>query len=134
MIAFYIPGPPVPWKRARSNGARRYTDPKMGAYQAHIRGSAKTDGALPDKPITSPLAVSLDVAIGIPKSWSKQKQMQALTGALLPTSTPDLDNLQKQIGDALNGHLWGDDAQIVNWQASKRYGLAPGVWVRVEVV
>ncbi len=132
MIAFYVPGPPVPWKRARSNGKRRYTDPKMGAYQAHIRGSAKMDGALPEKPLDGPLAVALDVAIGIPKSWSKRKQEQALTGALLPTSTPDLDNVQKQLGDALNGVLWVDDAQIVNWQASKRYGLAPGVWVRVE--
>jgi Holliday junction resolvase RusA-like endonuclease len=135
MIAFYVPGPPCGKQRPRVlKTGRAYTPAKTAAYEAHVRGSARQDRVVPEQPLDGPLAVSMDVAIGIPKSWSAKKKMQASTGALLPTGKPDLDNIAKSLGDALNGVLWADDAQIISWQATKRYGLAPGVWVRVERV
>lgn len=35
---------------------------------------------------------------------------------------PDLDKLQRAIGDALTGVLIRDDSQIVQWDATKLYG------------
>jgi crossover junction endodeoxyribonuclease RusA len=49
-----------------------------------------------------------------------------------PTVPPDLDKLQRAIGDALSidaGYI-KDDAQIVEWHATKQYGQ-PSVIIRV---
>jgi crossover junction endodeoxyribonuclease RusA len=37
-------------------------------------------------------------------------------------SSPDLDKLQRAIGDALAGTLLRDDRQVVSWQTWKLYG------------
>lgn len=51
-----------------------------------------------------------------------------------PTTTPDLDKLQRAVFDGItDGGGWADDSQVVEVTASKRYG-PPGVSVRVEVL
>lgn len=40
-----------------------------------------------------------------------------------PHQYADADNLQKLIGDALNGVVWIDDSQIVEWHASIERGV-----------
>jgi crossover junction endodeoxyribonuclease RusA len=45
---------------------------------------------------------------------------------------PDLDKLQRALGDALSGVVLRDDSQIVRWEAEKRWGEKPGVEVRVR--
>jgi Holliday junction resolvase RusA-like endonuclease len=49
------------------------------------------------------------------------------------TVPPDLDKLQRSIGDALSidTNYIKDDAQIIEWHATKLYGN-PGVLIRVE--
>lgn len=39
---------------------------------------------------------------------------------------PDLDKLQRAIGDALTGVVWTDDAKIVVWSACKVYSIQDG--------
>ena len=135
MIRFHVPGQPCGKQRARVlKSGRSYTPAKTAAYEAHVRGCARTAGMVPDKPLDGPLALTLDVVMAVPKSWSKRKLEQALTGVLLPTGKPDASNVQKSIEDALNGVVWRDDSQVVSWTGSKRYGATPGVWVTVEVV
>ncbi len=135
MIAFHVPGQPCGKQRARVlKSGRSYTPAKTVAYEAHVRGSARSAGMVPEKPLEGPLALHLDIAVTIPRSWSKAKRERALAGVLLPTGKPDIDNIAKALGDALNRVMWCDDAQVVSLQAGKRYSLSPGVWVRVEVV
>ena len=50
----------------------------------------------------------------------------------VPT-TPDLDNLEKSILDALNGVAYTDDRLVVAKSASKRYAGADGPYVQVTV-
>ena len=45
----------------------------------------------------------------------------------LPAVKPDLDKLQRAIGDALGNGILKDDSRIVHWDVWKRYGAEPGV-------
>ena len=53
---------------------------------------------------------------------------------MLPTKTPDIDNLLKTVLDGLNGVAFRDDAQVCEVVASKRYAPAARTWVRLEVI
>lgn len=74
--------------------------------------------------------------------FARPKSHLLKSGAVKPDaptfpSRPDLDHLQRAIGDALTGVCYLDDAQIVTWRASKDYvGPAeamqePGVVIEV---
>lgn len=135
MIAFYVPGPPCGKQRPRVlKSGRAFTPAKTKAYEAHVRGCARADGAIGPELLAGPLQVHLHCRMPIPKSFSRKKRADAVTGALAHTSKPDADNIAKVVTDALNGVLWRDDSQIVTLVVSKRYGDEPGVWVRVETV
>ena len=48
-----------------------------------------------------------------------------------PAVKPDLDKLQRALGDALtSAGIVKDDARITTWHARKRYGHTPGVAIR----
>lgn len=51
---------------------------------------------------------------------------------VLPTSVPDLDNLQKSVFDACNKVLYEDDAQIVQLTVRKFYSDEPRVELRIS--
>lgn len=59
-----------------------------------------------------PLIVSCQFDYAIPKSWSKQKQKEALNGSI-PYLACDIDNTLKFTFDLFNGIIWEDDRQIV---------------------
>lgn len=46
-------------------------------------------------------------------------------------TNPDLDKLQRAIGDALTGVCYKDDSQIASWDTRKMYGSRPGVHLYV---
>lgn len=48
-----------------------------------------------------------------------------------PTSAPDLDKLQRSLGDALQGVMWRNDSQISTWLSMRRYGDTVGILVEV---
>lgn len=50
------------------------------------------------------------------------------------TGRPDVDNLMKLVGDALNGVAWIDDAQIAEAWIGKVYSDMPGLRVRIEAL
>ena len=80
----------------------------------------------PPAPVEGPLAMTLSFELLRPKSAPKRVQY--------PTHKPDLSNLLKAIEDALTGVVYRDDSQIVSLTVTKRFGLAPGVEVRVEAL
>lgn len=118
-IVFVVPGRPQPWKRARRRGSRYFTDPKDEAAREAIRLAASS--AYRGPPLTGPLRLRCGFVF---KRQRKRDVWHA--------KRPDLDNCAKAIGDALNGVLWSDDAQIVELVATKTAGDDEGTTVRVE--
>ena len=53
--------------------------------------------------------------------------------AAVPIVAPDVDKLQRQIGDVLQGIYYANDSQIVDWSASKRYGQ-PGAHIVITAL
>lgn len=117
---------------ARGGFARAYTDAKTASAETWVRACA-VDAAC-GTPIAGPVAVRLDVGVGVPASWSKRKRADALAGAVWPTGKPDLDNVLKLVGDALNGIVWADDRQIVRAEITRRYAETPAAILTVTEV
>jgi len=76
------------------------------------------------------IKVIIEFHMPIPPSWSNKRQK--LAEGKPHTSRPDIDNLVKFIGDALNEILWVDDSIIYEWHVQKIYSFTPKT--RIEVI
>lgn len=83
-----------------------------------------------------PLHVTAVFGFTRPKSHYGARGLKS--GApLAPLSPPDLDKLQRAIGDALKGVVFDDDSRIVLWSPAKVFvqaGASTGALVRIEPV
>jgi Holliday junction resolvase RusA-like endonuclease len=110
-----------------------FTPPTTVAYEGLVAYAAQTamKGAAP---ILGPCAVELEAVFAVPASASKRARADALEGRAWPAKKPDADNIVKACLDGMNGVVWKDDVQAVDVRLVKRYGLTPGVWVRVAAL
>ncbi|MCJ2158595.1 RusA family crossover junction endodeoxyribonuclease [Leuconostoc mesenteroides] len=102
------------------------TDLKMMAQIAKkVRKYKIPDGAI---------SVNIQVVRRVPRSWTRKKQQDAISGMIYPVTKPDLSNYIKSIEDALNGVLWQDDNATVQLISSKKYGQSGRVVVEVNKI
>ncbi len=87
----------------------------------------------PSSPMNGGLELSFRAIYPAPKSCSKKERADMLRGAVCHTVKPDLDNLAKQIKDAMTRlQFWHDDRQVVRLICEKRYGEYPAWEVSVR--
>lgn len=138
MFKFVIPGQPFGNQRVARNQSTGaiYLPKKSTNYQGLVAWNLrKALGRDYFKPTKKPIAITILSFYEIPKSWPKWKRNAALEGDIVPTSKPDVDNIEKAIFDALNNVAYCDDAQIVNVNGHvKRYSNEPRVEVSIEVL
>ena len=115
-------GQPIIHHHTPENTANYENLVKVSAMPA-MQGRALLEGAV---------ETEITVFIEPPKSWSKKKTEQALSGLIRPTKKPDIDNLIKAIYDALNGVVWVDDSQVTDTTVRKRYSATPRAFVKVK--
>ncbi len=135
-ISFFIPGEPVAKGRARSfvdsntKKIGHFTPGKTVRYESTVAlfGSQAMGSR---EPTLSPVSLVLTVYLSIPGSWSGKKQNEAKQGLIVPSKTPDLDNILKAISDGLNKIVWRDDCQVVDCLMRKRFSDTPGVQVTI---
>lgn len=126
-MMIYIPGEPRGKGRPRfTRFGRPYTDAKTRAYEREI---AAAYGANPMH--DGPVCVYIVARHGVPKSWPKAKQADALTGRSYAVRKPDADNIAKIVLDALNGVAWRDDTQVIQLTVSKTYDAEPSLMVQI---
>jgi Holliday junction resolvase RusA-like endonuclease len=107
-----------------------YTPAATRKYEAHARLAAQL--AMGDQaPLRGPVRIELIVELPAPASWSNKRRLAALTGLMLPTSRPDLDNYVKSALDAINTIVVNDDSQIVDMYARKKFSEQPKLIVTV---
>lgn len=129
-VSFVIPGRIGGWKRAGRSGKQSFTPAKMrsdAGIVKHFASQAMNGVDL----LEGPLRMTVHIWRQIPKSWPKKKR-----GAVYITGTPDWDNSAKLIGDALNGVVYRDDAQIADGRVIRKYmpdGAQAGEFIRVVV-
>jgi Holliday junction resolvase RusA-like endonuclease len=137
IVSFEVPGQAVGKGRPRigkvGQHARMFTPAKTVNYEGMVALAAHQ--AMAGAPlIEGPCIARLRIECQIPASWSGKKQRAAAAGDLMPTTKPDVDNVIKAIFDACNGVVWKDDVQVVDLVLSKRYSLAPRVFVCIEAM
>lgn len=111
----------------------RITDPKALAEKRVIAQLGRL--AWRGDPVCGPVALSIEAVFRIPKSWPKELQAEALAGRVPVIADPDLDQLVKQVQDALVGIVYWDDNQVVSYDPKpvKRYGSPERTVIRCEV-
>lgn len=136
-MRFEVLGKPQGKQRARvttrGGYAMAYTPEKTATYENLIcltYMSVKGSGQSPLWDV--PLVVNITAYYEIPKSFSKKRHGEALSGSLLPRVKPDMDNVVKVVCDALNGVAYRDDAQVVEIHARKLYGDTPKLVIEIE--
>lgn len=136
-MQFEVLGKPQGKQRAKVSTfggfARAYTPEETVSYENRIILSFKqalNGGETPfwDKP----LEISITAHHAIPKSFSKKKHAQALTGKVRPQTKPDIDNVVKVVCDALNSVAYRDDTQVIRVVAEKIYSDTPKLVVNLN--
>lgn len=135
-LSFTVPGQPVGKGRPRVGNVGGfsclYTPEKTVSYESLVGYSAAQ--AMAGRPlIEAAVSVKLHIGVQVPASWSNAKRNRALAGLELPTTKPDIDNVEKIIFDGMNGVVWKDDVQVVEVAKTKRYSATPGVAVEVSI-
>ena len=116
-IKFTVTTEPVPFKRALSNGKRRFNDPRYSDFKDYVglhakvamHGLAPFDGAI---------RIRVDV-------FTKYEPTSLKAG--------DVDNHLKAAMDALNGICYRDDRQIVDATVNVFKGT-PHVTIELEAL
>jgi Holliday junction resolvase RusA-like endonuclease len=134
MIKFHIPGVPVQQGSKTPWGSEQ--NPHLKAWRQSVAETAARE-FLGDAPANGPVHVSAEFVFPRPKAhyrsgryadWLKE------SAPLYHTSNPDLDKLQRAIGDALTGVVIRDDRQIAAWSTVKRYGPHAGATISVDLL
>ncbi len=124
-VYFEVKGDPVPKARARTvhKGGRTwsFTPKRVAAWEKIVKEEATRHF---DAPLPGPIMVVMTFWMDRPASRRAE--------TWVPT-TPDLDNLEKAVLDALNGVAYVDDRFVVSKSSQKRYVRKdePRVEVRV---
>lgn len=95
-----IPGPPVPWQRARPRKDGGFANtPEARAYKRHVRSCVQA------------------TLMQHGREWPLDGQYELQVGMFFPDKrTRDDDNVEKALKDACSGVLWSDD----NWTRFRR--------------
>ena len=137
-VTFQVPGKPQGKARARTvynkhlKHSISYTPEGDLLYENLIKTlyMQAADGIRFEK--GTPVTLRIVARFEPPKSASKKRQQQMLSGELPPLKKPDIDNIVKVVVDALNGAAYHDDTQIIFTVAKKAYSAVEGLDITVE--
>jgi Holliday junction resolvase RusA-like endonuclease len=129
LIRFTIPGPAIGKGRprfSRKSGAA-FTPAKTRNHEAFVKMLAveamKVGGkpsGVTTPPFDTPCALIVQIFCTIPPSWNKARR-EAAKGNIIRPGKPDIDNVIKSIGDAMNGVVYTDDNLIYRVEATKMF-------------
>lgn len=111
ICALALDGDPVTWKRARSQGARRWTDPHDKRYRDAIRYA---------------------LLAARPRGWPLDARYSVTLVVHVRRDVGDVDNYAKSWLDAGKGILWDDDASVVELYVRRSRAGRGSVSVLVE--
>ena len=135
MVTFKVDADPVGKQRARyvkrGNFVSTYTPEKTRTYEALLKDAA-IEAMGSSEPLETPVNLYLYIRAPIPKSYSKKKVADCLNGFEKPIKKPDASNVLKSVEDAMNGVVYRDDCQIVNFHVTKVYSSQSGIDVCVK--
>lgn len=139
-VAFSVVEKPSRWQRPgqgvnpHTGEVMRYTDPEAKAGKERIAWAARQAfGA--QRPFVGPVLVRVVAIFEIPPSWPAKLQKAAREARVMHVADPDLDQLVKQVKDALIGIAYVDDNQVCGYpNSAKRYGHPQRTEITIEAL
>ncbi len=132
-LHFVVPGRPQPWKRA---GQQRRS--RRGLPLARPRTYSRNEGAQQTIALLARVAMTEQdfdlVPAGVPVRLELVARFRARVLRDVGTRhavRPDMDNVEKQVMDALTGIAWADDAQVARKVTDKVWAREAGLEVTV---
>lgn len=135
-MKFTLPLAPTPQSRPRFA--------KTGhAYKSKCQQLRERDISIaltpfcPPVPLAGPISLRVRAYLPIPASWPRKYRTLAREGGLPHIQKPDLDNLMKQIKDALSrARFWEDDRQVCEYLpgTGKQWDDGKGARWEVEIM
>lgn len=114
--------------------SRRVTDKKAEAGKKNIADQARL-AFQGKRPATGPVVVRIIAVFAIPPSWPPKLRQAAIEGRVMHVADPDLDQLIKQVKDALKGIAYVDDNQVCGYPSpAKRYGSPERTDIIIETL
>lgn len=113
-----IPGKPTGQPRPRITSRGAFKTKAATTRESLIQQIALAAGV---QPIDGPVDLAVRVIQPLPQSWSKADKLARAGRA--DVRKPDLDNIAKQIADALNGIAYADDCQVASLHIEKMVAL-----------
>jgi Holliday junction resolvase RusA-like endonuclease len=132
IASFFIPVEPTGMARPRfSRFGGSYKDKTQRNREKELDGYLRLYA--PKSPVNGPVSVETLCCMSIPMSVSKRRRESMLGLFVLPTKKPDLDNMAKQLFDALTRcEFWGDDAVACELIARKIFSAQSGWKVTIR--
>ncbi len=128
-VTFRIPGHLAGKGRPRATlvggHARLYTPAATRTAEDRVRDAWRAAGSpyMGDGPLTLELVIGHERPAG---HWTSRGELSAAGRRMpFPAKKPDADNQLKLVGDALNGCMWKDDAQLVEARVVKVWMARP---------
>lgn len=124
LIRFTIPG--VAHGKGRPRFSRKsgaaFTPAKTRNHEAFVKMLAveAMTNSKAWEPFETPVRLVVQIFCTIPPSWNKAKREAAKANIIRP-GKPDIDNVIKSIGDAMNGVVYTDDNLIYRVEATKMF-------------
>lgn len=130
MIQFTLNCTPTPQARARhavrGKHAVAYKSADQQANEATL--DALLSAHVPENPLSGAVELLFTASFPVPRSTPKNARKAMLRGEIGHTKKPDLDNLAKQLKDAMTRlQFWQDDKQVVKLTCAKVYA-EQGSW------
>lgn len=120
-LAFTVPGlirgkQRAGRKRLADGSVLSFNPPETAASEKLVRDYAVVQMRR-QPPFTGPVRLSICIYKTVPKKWSAKRKI-----ADFAVGRPDLDNVAKTIGDALQSIAFSNDLQIADLRVQRRYG------------
>lgn len=138
-VSFTVAGPPRRWMRPaqgrnpKTGQVMRFTDKKAEASKREIAQLARLAWRGP--PVCGPVTLRVIAVFKVPKSWPKAIHLAAREARVPHIADPDLDQLVKQVMDAMVGIVFVDDNQVVSFtHSAKRYGSPERTEITIHVL
>ena len=129
MLSFHVPIRPTPKERPRVGRGRAWTPQRTLEAEAAVRRACASYRPIPEG---TPFHAEVVSVYKRPRGHLKKDGSLSALGLRHPVPRgADVDNLAKLVLDALQGHLFTDDALCVRLITSKEYGPVDEVFVRL---
>ena len=132
---FFVSGIPRP------QGSKSFVRGRVIEASKHVYQWRRDIASLAQEVITSPpldnktpVAISLKFCFARPKSHVTRKGELRSGFSPQHIQRPDVDKLSRAVLDALTGIAWQDDSQVISLTATKVWGAASGVEIRLSPV